>query len=283
MVVAFTCCFIHREVRIEMILFSCKLLKKIKCLQGLRCMSCLDSDYIRQLRYATSDNRSRRSSSIFEKRHSTVNQTLLSHNLSPSSSNALRINMHEATPNGPTAATATSCAKSPAIGAIAATPSTSSISKAAAVHHSSSKIREQLPTIKKEMSSFSLTSYASNVHSDKTPLTRNCCGCLFSENKNDFFNDADVRKQRKLIKKIQKNAKRHSTFNDTLVKFVFPNDDGTLTPLSTKSPTESPRSANGNCGNDVAVVPGSRCNTTSATSSANHNMVLFSNNLTTLV
>jgi hypothetical protein len=57
MVVAITCCFIHREVRIEFILYGCQLLKKIKCLQSFKCMQCLDSDYIRQLRYLYHEQR----------------------------------------------------------------------------------------------------------------------------------------------------------------------------------------------------------------------------------
>ena len=52
--VSIVCCFIHREVRIECLLFACELLKKIRCLQSL---SCIDSDYIRQLRYIYNENR----------------------------------------------------------------------------------------------------------------------------------------------------------------------------------------------------------------------------------
>ena len=55
--VSIVCCFIHREVRIECLLFACELLKKIRCLESLSCMKCLDSDYIRQLRYAYNENR----------------------------------------------------------------------------------------------------------------------------------------------------------------------------------------------------------------------------------
>ena len=52
-----TSCLIHQEVRIEFILFAVELLKKINCLRSLPCMSCLDSDYIRQLRYKHLDPR----------------------------------------------------------------------------------------------------------------------------------------------------------------------------------------------------------------------------------
>ena len=57
LVVSIVCCFMHREVRIECLLYVCEKLRKIQCLQSFRCMRCLDSDYIRQLRYIYSENR----------------------------------------------------------------------------------------------------------------------------------------------------------------------------------------------------------------------------------
>ena len=57
LVVSIACCFMHREVRIEFLLYICELLRKIECLQSFKCMRCLDSDYIRHLRYIYSENR----------------------------------------------------------------------------------------------------------------------------------------------------------------------------------------------------------------------------------
>ena len=56
-VVAITCCFINRDVRIEFVLTLFEYLNKIKCLKSLRCMSCLNSDYIRRLKYLSNNKR----------------------------------------------------------------------------------------------------------------------------------------------------------------------------------------------------------------------------------
>lgn len=56
-VVAITCCFIHREVRIEFILSGVQFLDSMNCIKNLRCMNCLNSDYVRQLRYMSNERR----------------------------------------------------------------------------------------------------------------------------------------------------------------------------------------------------------------------------------
>ena len=55
--VSLTSCLIHHEVRIEFILFTVEIMKKVKCLSCMPCMDCLESDYIRNIRYIHLDPR----------------------------------------------------------------------------------------------------------------------------------------------------------------------------------------------------------------------------------
>ena len=50
--VSIASCFIHGEVRVEIVLLTCEILKKIKCLRSLKC---IESDYVVQLRYSQAE------------------------------------------------------------------------------------------------------------------------------------------------------------------------------------------------------------------------------------
>ena len=60
-----TTCFINKEVRIEFVLSFCEIVRKIKCMRSIRCISkCIESDYIRQLRFSYYENRTYSKSGI---------------------------------------------------------------------------------------------------------------------------------------------------------------------------------------------------------------------------
>ena len=45
------CCFIHRDVRVEIVLWAFDILKKFKCLKQLNCIKYLETEYIPKLRH----------------------------------------------------------------------------------------------------------------------------------------------------------------------------------------------------------------------------------------
>ena len=71
LVVSIASCFIHGEVRVEIVLMTCEILKKIKCLRSLKC---IESDYVNQLRYSQAENRFTTSSNVKFK-HSQANRS----------------------------------------------------------------------------------------------------------------------------------------------------------------------------------------------------------------
>ncbi len=153
--VSFACCFIHREVRIEILLLVCLTLKKIKCIQSFRCMKFLDSDYICQLRYHYHENRNT-SMTTLNSTHSTGKFRNQSQSLLPRNTSEIRIEDLQ------TKATNTPVPSSPS-------PSHKLIS------NNKSKVKRQIssPAV--------LTSMPSN-----DVLGRKICCCLFGNQKNEF-------------------------------------------------------------------------------------------------
>ncbi len=52
-----TCCFMHREAQSELIILVLQILKKLKCINGAMYMRCMDSNFLRRLRYLNTDMR----------------------------------------------------------------------------------------------------------------------------------------------------------------------------------------------------------------------------------
>lgn len=194
LVVSFTCCFIHREVRIEFILYGCQLLKKIKCLQSFRCMQCLDSDYIRQLRYIYHE---RRGPSVAMQINNLNNNDTTGANSAKRLSKVTignqssNLNFEEENPM---------------------LPNSNSSNK---FRHTNGIRKNDSLDLKKLNPSQSVVTFSS-VSAAKSK----CCGCLFSNSKNDFFtesrsNSKVFKKRNDFFIKIKNKNLRLSSINDT--------------------------------------------------------------------
>ena len=70
--VSIACCFMNFDVRIELILFICEKVKKMKCFSSTRCVKYLDSEYINSLKYKQSSRHRNGPSSILVKSGATI-------------------------------------------------------------------------------------------------------------------------------------------------------------------------------------------------------------------
>lgn len=61
------CCFMNFDVRVELILFICEKIKKMKCLGASCCVKYLDSDYVIRLKYKQSSRHRNGTSSVLVK------------------------------------------------------------------------------------------------------------------------------------------------------------------------------------------------------------------------
>ena len=152
--VAVACCYIHREVRIETLLMFVSGLSKLRCLTNMRCMGCLQSDYIRQLRYS---------------QHRGSNFITLEKQASVRSQQAAAMLARATTP--PTR---------PCMPTLDEEESAEGMLKSQQSVTSSRIVRAKKNSL--NMSIVSAPPISLNENDEQA-----CCGCLFDKQKNDFY------------------------------------------------------------------------------------------------
>jgi hypothetical protein len=184
LVVSIASCFIHGEVRVEIVLMTCEILKKIKCLRSLKC---IESDYVNQLRYSQAENRFTTSSNVKFK-HSHANRSK-SYNLDD---RQIHTN-HQKTLSLNQESLKTSMIDEDEI--FKQVTFDKQLTRNKSKLFRANNETDPDPELRKLSEDISVTS---------DPVSTKCCKCLFTNQRNDFF--ADNRRSKRKSKKSFSNS-----------------------------------------------------------------------------
>ena len=195
LVVSIACCFIHREVRIELMLFICETLKKVKCLRSsTTCMKFLESDYLRKLRVSLQD---KRQGSIIDYNSSTSGVGGAQLKRSQSQSNAALRSVDLTTTasllNGQASTRHNSNLTELTIGLIDPGGDVTSASTTPRIDRASNLHAKEYLRARERANSSRRNSIASYTRQHVNSI---CC-CLFTPSRNDFYQSSSSRRFRR--------------------------------------------------------------------------------------
>ena len=215
-------CFIHSEVRVEIVLLSCEILKKIKCLRSL---TCIESDYVNHLRYIQSGNHC-------------INTTvpITSNKINKQKRRSKSNNLDDVNNNQK------SSAPNPELLKISSIDEDEVFKQV--------NIEKQLKIKKPKVKKTKNTSQSNTESMDESvvrklsvdlslksyPVSNRCCNFLFTNQENDFF--ADNRRARRKSKKNSPADSHHNRGKKTKSKQTTPPNGSTKSKLVLEEKSE---------------------------------------------